>query len=183
MVFVSVLLSASRVIAQVRNYYGPIRAHHRLFDSFGNPNGDVTLQSLFKSSDTLYHADEIGARVCIGEEWYRFPSHYFLPDTYSPSIQLAPPTTSPDSSTLEVRGETIGEAQNAWYLSPMQRPTFTRSVGGPVQLAFVKSSFGGLLPQHFLPLVNNGTHVVRPNFNDINKEVKDRYVSERRFFL
>jgi hypothetical protein len=42
------------------------------------------------------------------------------------------------------------------------------------RLRFVKSSFGGQLPQYFHP---NGTSFNAPNFNDLNKEEPTRYVS------
>jgi len=60
----------------------------------------------------------------VGEEWYRFPSHFFLP--------------------------------NNW------------------RLQFVKSSFGGQLPQYFSEV--NGTRIILPNFNDRNLEEPSRYV-------
>ena len=44
------------------------------------------------------------------------------------------------------------------------------------RLQFVKSSFGGQLPQYFHQ--TNGTSFNAPNFNDLNKEERSRYVSK-----
>ena len=46
---------------------------------------------------------------------------------------------------------------------------------GPAELAFLKSGFGGQLPQPFLTGAN-GTSALRDGFNDANREERDRYV-------
>lgn len=60
-VVVFVLLSVSRIFALIHYYNAPMRLWNDIyhFHEFGN------------SSHQLY--------VCLGKEWHRFPSHYFLP--------------------------------------------------------------------------------------------------------
>jgi len=86
-----------------------------------------------------------GAVVCVGKEWYRFPSSFFLPDR----------TRDGAASPLNAAA--------------------ARASHGPARVAFIKSAFGGQLPQPFLPKPN-GTAALRGGFNDLNAEETDRYV-------
>lgn len=63
--------------------------------------------------------------VCVGSEWYRFPSHFYLPSH--------------------------------------------------VNIAFVRSRVGGLLPQYYGPWPE-GSRVVPEGMNDLNQEDLSRYV-------
>jgi len=72
-----------------------------------------------------------GINVCVGKEWYRFPSSFFLP---------------------ELKGLTDDTG-----LTPR------------VRLQFVKSSFAGQLPQHFLEgLLSPTTCCPRVNETQLN---------------
>lgn len=163
-----VSLSASRVIAQRRNYGGSIQLHAKLFEELegrrqgGSPDAD-RLATLPPRS-TLYEAEETGVRVCLGGEWYRFPSSFFLPETTALDLDLAPPPS-------------VGTSARPAHISGAATRSFTRVIGGPAQPAFIRSSFKGQLPQPFLPIHKNGTQILRPNFNDVNREEADRYVS------
>jgi alpha-1,2-mannosyltransferase len=87
-----------------------------------------------------------GAVVCVGKEWYRFPSTFFLPERARSHAALPAPRST------------------------------ARQEHGPVNLLFLKSSFGGQLPQPFLPKSMNGTAIERLHFNDMNaEEATNRY--------
>ena len=74
--------------------------------------------------------------LCFGKEWYRFPSHYLVPDG--------------------------------------------------VSVAFIRSEFNGLLPQHFQVSVDDtdsvwpreATRMMPSNVNDLNKEEVSQYVCD-----
>ena len=61
-----------------------------------------------------------GVLVCVGKEWYRFPSHFFLPEA------------SRSGST------------------PFRHPDRRYRSGGPVELGFLRSNFTGQLPLPYL---------------------------------
>ena len=101
-VCVTVAVSASRTTALVRYYGAPIRVW----------------SALGKGWPTAKY-------VCVGKEWYRFPSSFFLPP-------------------------------------------------GAGDVLWLKSDFGGQLPQPFAPWPN-GSAELRPHFNDRNAEEPSRY--------
>jgi len=92
------------------------------------------------SVDPVATTDVTGPLLCVGKEWYRFPSHFFLPDA----------THRPEWATAR----------------------------GPARLGFLKSAFGGQLPQPFNATI--GTSGWAPGFNDVNAEETDRYVADWR---
>ncbi|KAF2359705.1 GPI mannosyltransferase [Trinorchestia longiramus] len=100
-------LSVSRSVGQYRCYHAPM--------------------DVFLELQKLPPTDSVTMRLCLGKEWHRFPSSFFLPD-------------------------------DKW------------------EVRFIKSSFRGQLPQPFLSS-SDATTVARDNFNDLNLEVQDRYVS------
>lgn len=63
-------LSVSRTTAVLMNYGAPIRVY-------------TELSQFIETSEFI--SDEV--TTCVGKEWYRFPSHFFLPD--EPSTHLA----------------------------------------------------------------------------------------------
>ena len=111
-------------------------------DISGSSMNDVTHGASLSSSPL----------VCVGKEWYRFPSAYFLPETTKASSSSSSQHTHHGSSS-------------------------SSAVPGPAAVfAFIKSGFGGLLPQPYLPQPGQGSTVARSGFNDENKEEPDRYV-------
>lgn len=106
-----VLLSVSRSTALVANYSSPLKAYAHLHEHIA------------ASSD---HDGQI--TVCVGGEWYRYPSSFYLPPN--------------------------------------------------ANLGFLKSSFGGQLPQPFTKYGSReqSLSVQEGQFNDMNKEEMDRYV-------
>jgi alpha-1,2-mannosyltransferase len=59
------LLSLSRTLAIVDGYSAPVR-----------------LLTHENSSRAFARQLNNDGHVCIGKDWYRFPSHFFLPDKY-----------------------------------------------------------------------------------------------------
>jgi len=114
-VVILIVIGVSRSYAMVSYYGAPYSAYNRVSTHFKDlkANGEVLIEQ---------------GNVCVGKEWYRFPSHFLLDD-------------------LNLR------------------------------LKFVKSGFGGQLPQPFLeePLPT-ATRKLRENFNDLNREEISRYV-------
>lgn len=97
------------------------------------------------------HSDEpFGLRVCVGKEWYRFPGAMFLPDST----------------------RAHGSAPGDWALEPADAAAVS---GGPLVLSFLRSGFGGQLPQPF-DVLGNRTSALLPRFNDANADEPDRYV-------
>eukprot|EP01119_Soliformovum_irregulare_P000869 TRINITY_DN10637_c0_g1_i1.p1 TRINITY_DN10637_c0_g1~~TRINITY_DN10637_c0_g1_i1.p1 ORF type:complete len:558 (+),score=122.15 TRINITY_DN10637_c0_g1_i1:196-1869(+) len=62
---VFVLLSLSRTISMVVNYGGPLHVYSHLYHT------ELRGGSAFGSDEKI--------RICVGKEWYRFPSNFFLP--------------------------------------------------------------------------------------------------------
>ncbi|KAG0020165.1 mannosyltransferase [Entomortierella chlamydospora] len=90
----SAAVSLSRIIALHEHYNAPIEVYRKTFDLVKIPNhiniegSDPTVISASStpssppstdSSSSVSAPPEI-VRVCVGKEWYRFPSHYFLPE-------------------------------------------------------------------------------------------------------
>lgn len=113
------LLGVMRSMALVRYYGAPMGAYEHVWKTV-------------QATPVELRSEPIN--VCVGKEWYRFPSHFFLPD-------------APRGTDLNAHAE----------------------------LRFLKSNFGGQLPQPFL--VVNGTSAPRSGFNDVNAEEMDRYVN------
>lgn len=127
-------------------------------------------------------------RVCIGKDWYRFPSSFFLPEAHwspiepsSPAESLSPPISSVSSSPssegaaapLPELGRAVGmsmlvNGQREWLRQPR------------IDLDFIDSDFGGLLPQHYSGNVTDGlawaTAPPAPNMNAANRRDVTRYV-------
>lgn len=94
----SAAVSLSRILALHEHYGAPIDVYRKTFDLIkvpttliieGSdttvlPNPASTPSSSTSSGDsTLVNSSEGTLeviRVCVGKEWYRFPSHYFLPE-------------------------------------------------------------------------------------------------------
>ncbi|KAA0150658.1 hypothetical protein FNF31_06977 [Cafeteria roenbergensis] len=179
----SAALSASRVAGQTIMYGAPLRAWAHVWAITAAP-GPAASQGVWTVIDQERsalggqaaaqavnltqpdgsrlrrfgaHSDEpFGLRVCVGKEWYRFPAASFLPDATRPH---APGKAQPGSS---------------WGAPPADPAA--RS-GGPAVLGFLRSGFGGQLPQPF-DVLGNRTSATLPNFNDVNAEEADRYVPE-----
>lgn len=87
--------------------------------------------------------------VCVGKEWHRFPSSFFLPNKYYPRYT----------------GKIIERDNTDFFCS------FFPSM----KLLFIASEFRGQLPRPFDP-PPNGTWTLPPHMNDLNKEEPSRYV-------
>jgi alpha-1,2-mannosyltransferase len=93
-------------------------------------------------NEPLVRFSNPGVVVCVGKEWYRFPSHFFLPEST--------------------------RANAAKFPHPDRR----HRAGGPAQLAFLRSGFGGQLPQAYRMKAGGSAEQpesVREGFNDANR--------------
>ncbi|KAF9421314.1 mannosyltransferase [Podila epigama] len=93
----SALVSISRILALYEHYSAPIDVYRNAFNLIKVPEPiDITATTTATTTTTTTAqgtetADDKPAilhqatkseiiRVCVGKEWYRFPSHYFLPE-------------------------------------------------------------------------------------------------------
>ncbi|KAJ3094161.1 mannosyltransferase, partial [Physocladia obscura] len=68
---VFIVLSLSRTVAMVQNYGAPFKIYTTV-SSMGPATTNTSEPAVtFKKQ-----------RLCIGKEWYRFPSHFFIPDEF-----------------------------------------------------------------------------------------------------
>ena len=141
--FIFFLLSSSRVINIIKNFRAPMEIYQWLYDvelprqygelsKFHHQQGahDADHHDLpkLKYTKDYYNSDlDKGdhVAVCVGKEWYRYPSSF--------------------------------------YMRPWSR------------LYFIKSSFTGQLPQHYVEH-EHGTRLNQPYFNDNNEEEITRYI-------
>eukprot|EP00003_Mantamonas_plastica_P014416 TRINITY_DN2504_c2_g2_i2.p1 TRINITY_DN2504_c2_g2~~TRINITY_DN2504_c2_g2_i2.p1 ORF type:complete len:391 (+),score=117.40 TRINITY_DN2504_c2_g2_i2:154-1173(+) len=112
--FILLALSVSRTVAIYINYSAPMDSYYKL--------------SVDILQNDKYPAYPVPGdiNVCVGKEWYRFPSSFHLPSKR-------------------------------------------------IHLRFLKSGFGGQLPQEFAD-GPNATSIIPDNFNDMNREEPSRYV-------
>ncbi|KAK3822201.1 MAG: glycosyltransferase family 22 protein [Linnemannia elongata] len=89
-------LSISRILALHEHYSAPIDVYRKAFDLVKVPGpiviegaADPTVVTPAAATSATSEAGIVNAeaskkpeivRVCVGKEWYRFPSHYFLPE-------------------------------------------------------------------------------------------------------
>ena len=129
-ILVHAIVSVLRLIALFKNYSAQMYIFHEL----DNPKVKYTKE--------LESKEEIN--VCIGKEWYRFPSSFFLPESFE---------------------------NKKW------------------RLKFVKSNFGGQLPNEYSESAKSVVEATRlvdlAKFNDENLEIKERYIDSRKchFFI
>eukprot|EP00026_Physarum_polycephalum_P005805 Phypoly_transcript_05843.p1 GENE.Phypoly_transcript_05843~~Phypoly_transcript_05843.p1 ORF type:complete len:617 (+),score=73.87 Phypoly_transcript_05843:224-1852(+) len=71
-IFGSMALSVSRTIGQHRYYHAPMEIWQHLSDT-ELASGD--------ESKMLYSTNTKVINICVGKEWYRFPSHFFIPNS------------------------------------------------------------------------------------------------------
>ena len=120
-IVIHAVISILRLIALFKNYNSQMYLFHEL------DKPSVKYMKKLESQEQV--------NVCIGKEWYRFPSSFFLPESFE---------------------------RQKW------------------RLKFVKSNFGGQLPNEYLEntkRIVDATRLVDLNkFNDENLEIKERYV-------
>ena len=137
LVVVTAILSLSRVLCLILSYSAPV-------DAFLALNAMVAPRT---PPGTAAATSEPAYRVCIGKEWYRFPSSYFLLDATEPLIQLSA------GGQPKRRG------------GPVELAFIKSDFTGQLPQAFVP---GGTPATASLP---------RAHFNDLNAEEPSRYVS------
>lgn len=89
----SAAVSISRILALYEHYSAPIDVYRNAFDMVKVPEPLGASTAIVEGTDAAVLpapnapgsiVDGTGKkeiiRVCVGKEWYRFPSHYFLPE-------------------------------------------------------------------------------------------------------
>lgn len=72
-VLACIAFGASRIAMQVKGFYAPLKIYNHLsYVELQNGNGPILAPEEFKATDR-----EIN--ICVGKEWYRFPTSFFLP--------------------------------------------------------------------------------------------------------
>ncbi|KAI1301142.1 mannosyltransferase [Mortierella claussenii] len=141
----SAAVSLSRILALYDHYNAPIEVYRKAFDLVKVPEPFIIEGSKHAASSSAAsggiltdraHHEKI--RVCVGKEWYRFPSHYFLPegaklgllkshfDGLLPGefvettglLDLPPPPTKPSA----VKGKEHRPMRIDWRWSSERRP-------------------------------------------------------------
>jgi len=77
LLLVVVALGLSRSMSNVNNFYAPLHVYSELHKE---------LSELAKSAPT--NKTGIPVNVCVGKEWYRFPSSFFLPSSEKLDVRL-----------------------------------------------------------------------------------------------
>ena len=142
------LLSASRVLALILHYNAPFHAYttlaQRVTATSANP---FTATHPAATTNPFAAAD-----VCVGKEWYRFPSHFFLPSASNHSV--------------------VHQLQ---FLPSSFSGLLPRHFGGGTASVVGAESPLGVLEAAWRDRVD-GTRIVPPYQNDENREEKERYV-------
>uniref|UniRef100_T1JLB9 Mannosyltransferase n=1 Tax=Strigamia maritima TaxID=126957 RepID=T1JLB9_STRMM len=71
-VFLAIIFGALTSIISVLRIINLYRGYHASFETY------LTLGQLASEETTPYHTN-----ICVGKEWYRFPSSFFLPDSWN----------------------------------------------------------------------------------------------------
>ena len=69
------LLSASRTVGMVVNYGAPLEVYAQLYETLVAEGAGAG-----EGGAAAERKGEGEVKVCVGKEWYRFPSHFFLPE-------------------------------------------------------------------------------------------------------
>ena len=143
------VVSASRVCALIFYYDAPLLAYEevgkRVLGLSSNPFSTAGVQEAGSGSNPF-----VSQSVCVGKEWYRFPSHFFLPSSASGgSLQLQ---FLPSSFT--------GLLPRHFHPSPSANQSLS-------------------FPFSLLPLWRDrtlGSSVIPPHQNDANRQETERFV-------
>ena len=141
------LLSASRVIALILHYDAPFQAYttlaQRVTATSANP-----FASSSPSANPFAAAD-----VCVGKEWYRFPSHFFLPSASNHSV-----------------------AHQLQFLPSSFTGLLPRHFPASIDIAPPSAAVSPLSALEAAWSRVDGTRVVPPYQNDENRGERERYV-------
>ncbi|KAI8579539.1 hypothetical protein K450DRAFT_271849 [Umbelopsis ramanniana AG] len=141
---ISTLLSLSRILALVK-YYG---APKEVYSALWNYQADARTLDFDYLNEKYRYDSTIGEKtLCVGKEWYRFPSSYFLPNDVRLGIiksdfdGLMP---KPFAEDLEV-------------------------------FEYEDTNSGKMISQKLRQFKFAGASVIQPGFNDLNKEDPSAY--------
>ncbi|CAO3684165.1 unnamed protein product [Umbelopsis ramanniana] len=141
---ISTLLSVSRILALIKYYGAPKEVYSALW------NYQVDSRTLdFDYLDENYRYDStLGEKtLCVGKEWYRFPSSYFLPN--------------------DVRLGIIKSDFDGLMPKPFEEDLEVFN--------YEDTNSGKTISQKVRQLKFAGASVIQPGFNDLNKEDPTAY--------
>lgn len=142
------LLSISRSASLLLNYRAPLRVYQELEAQAQDSGSPLYRQILSELSTTEDLPEFTPVHVCVGKEWYRFPNHFLLPD-----ICVARVSSSSGSQPSPEGAVPFAEGLIAFPLPCWRLPSPWRSGASTtvqLELQFLKSGFGGQLPQHYI---------------------------------
>ncbi|KAG0238527.1 mannosyltransferase [Actinomortierella wolfii] len=75
-------VSLARIVALYQHYSAPIPVYRKAYElvKVPEPGAHTTTPTATAAMTSLQTPKHNAVRVCVGKEWYRFPSHYFLPE-------------------------------------------------------------------------------------------------------
>lgn len=87
LVAIVMLLSASRIMSLTINYNAPVHLYHYLYQNEFQGGNRLPPTTTGKPGLGRFTTDLAAPQynICVGKEWYRFPSNFFLP---SPRFSL-----------------------------------------------------------------------------------------------
>lgn len=142
---IATMLSFSRIVAQIKYYGAPKQVYTALWNR--HPD-DRTLHFDYLNEDYRYDST-IGEKIlCVGKEWYRFPSSYFLPN--------------------DVRLGIIKSDFDGLLPKPFEEDLEV--------IEYEDASSGKIISQKVRRYKFNGSNVIQPGFNNLNKEDASAYV-------
>lgn len=165
----SAAISLSRILALHEHYSAPIEVYRRAFDLVQVPTpivvegSDPTIlpgSTAHSLNDVRTSGPDNSVRVCVGKEWYRFPSHYFLPE----GAKLGLIKSHFDGL---LPGEFKEMAQNGELPPLSSQPSANGKQHKPARIDWRWSAERRPGTSHIPKLMNNQ-----------NKEVSEHYVSE-----
>ena len=144
------MMSTYYVNREERSEAVGIQAHSRV---------SSTVSKIANSHSQLASMKYINRYVCMGGDWYTFPSHYFMPKDI----------VSSNTTTIKTKA---GTALN------IQTSITSEAYTNQFRLAYIRDNFHGLLPQYFVPNADRNGTFTDPllRFNNMNREEPDRYL-------
>lgn len=141
------VISISRIIALASRYRAPYRVYGALWQ---DRPADQIMNLDYLQENYPYNASVRELNVCVGKEWFRFPSSYFLP--------------------RDVRLQFIKSDFDGMLPKPFVED---------YKLVSYEDENGEQLAYRSRQFKFEGAHTVQPGFNSLNKEDPETYVRRR----
>ncbi|KAG2171665.1 hypothetical protein INT43_008045 [Umbelopsis isabellina] len=139
------LISLSRILALSKYYSAPKEVYTALWNR--DPNAPV-LNFDYLNEDYRYDSTLGEKTLCVGKEWYRFPSSYFLPNDVRLGI---------------VKSDFDGQLPKP-FVEDLE------------EFKYEDASTGKIVSQKLRQFSFNGSKQIQPGFNDLNVEDPSVYV-------